>query len=82
MNTLMKVWGITIVVVVLLLALPTILPKKVPKELSDVMLRERALSTNMLPVPKTYEALLKAVDNPNNLMSKEKIALGEELFFD
>jgi len=82
MNTLMKVLGITIVVVVLLLLLPTILPKKAPKELSDAMLRERALSTNMLPVPKTYEALLKAVDNPNNPMSKEKIALGEELFFD
>ncbi|TET88104.1 MAG: c-type cytochrome [Sulfurovum sp.] len=78
----MKVLGITIVVMVLLLSLPTILPKKAPKELSDAMLRERALSTNMLPVPKTYEALLKVVDNPDNLMSKEKIALGKELFFD
>jgi len=82
MNSFMKVLGITIVVMVLLLSLPTILPKKAPKELSDAMLRERALSTNMLPVPKTYEALLKVVDNPDNLMSKEKIALGKELFFD
>ncbi len=82
MNSFMKVLGITIVVIVLLLSLPTILPKKEPKELSDAMLRERALSTNMLPVPKTYEALLKVVDNPDNLMSKEKIALGKELFFD
>ena len=82
MNLFMKILGITIVVMVLLLSLPTILPKKAPKELSDAMLRERALSTNMLPVPKTYEALLKVVDNPDNRMSKEKIALGKELFFD
>jgi cytochrome c peroxidase len=36
----------------------------------------------MLPVPKTYEALLKVVDNPENPMSAEKIALGHKLFFD
>ena len=77
----MKVLGITTVVIVFLLSLPAFLHKKTP-QLNDTMLRERALSTNMLPIPKTYEALLKVVDNPDNRMSKEKIALGKELFFD
>ncbi len=81
MNTLMKVLGLVTVVIVIILLLPTILHKKIP-ELNDTMLRERAISTNMLPIPKTYESLLKVVDNPNNPMSKEKIALGKELFFD
>jgi cytochrome c peroxidase len=36
----------------------------------------------MLPIPNTYDALLKVIDNPDNPMSKEKIALGKELFFD
>jgi len=81
MNTLMKVLGITIIVIVILLSLPTLLHKKIP-ELNDTMLRERAISTNMLPIPKTYEALLEVIDNPDNPMSKEKIALGKELFFD
>lgn len=81
MNSLVKVLGIATVVIVLLLSLPTILHKKTP-QLNDTMLRERALLTNMLPIPKTYEALLKVIDNPDNPMSKEKIALGKELFFD
>ena len=77
----MKILGIATVVIIILLSLPTILHKKIP-ELNDTMLRERAISTNMLPIPKTYEALLEVVDNPDNRMSKEKIALGKELFFD
>jgi len=81
MNTLMKVLGITTIVIVILLSLPTLLHKKIP-ELNDTMLRERAISTNMLPIPKTYEALLEVIDNPDNPMSKEKVALGKELFFD
>jgi len=81
MNTLMKILGIATVVIIILLSLPTILHKKIP-ELNDTMLRERAISTNMLPIPKTYKALLEVIDNPDNLMSKKKIALGKELFFD
>ena len=81
MNTFIKVLGIVTLVIIILLSLPMFLHKKIP-QLNDEMLRERALSTNMLPVAKTYEALLEVVDNPNNPMSREKIALGEELFFD
>ncbi|MEA1952763.1 MAG: cytochrome-c peroxidase [Campylobacterota bacterium] len=81
MNTLMKILGIVTVLIVIILSLPTILHKNIPL-LSDEMLRERAISTNMLPVPKTYEALLEVVDTPENPMSRAKIALGKELFFD
>jgi len=81
MNTLIKVLGITTIVIVVLILLPILLHKKIP-QLNDEMLRERAVSTNMLSIPKTYESLLKVVDNPDNPMSREKIALGKELFFD
>ncbi len=72
---------ITFVVVTFIILLPFVITGSVP-ELSDAQLRERALSTTFKPVPKTYEGLLKVVDNPENPMSKEKIALGKELFFD
>ena len=81
MNTLIKILGLVTVLIILLLSLPFIFHKKIP-ELSDTMLRERALSTNMLPIPKTYEALLEVIDNSDNPMSREKISLGKELFFD
>ncbi len=81
MNTLIKVLGITTMVIVVLILLPILLHKKIP-QLNDEMLRERAVSTNMLPIPTTYNTLLKVIDNPDNPMSREKIALGKELFFD
>ena len=74
--------SITMMVVILLLSLPYLLPEKEVKYFSDDALREAALGRNMLPVPKNYEALLKVVDNSENPMSKEKIVLGKELFFD
>ena len=73
---------ITIVVVFILLALPFVLPDREMQKYSDDELREVALSRGMKPTPKTYEELLKVVDNPENPMTKEKIALGTELFFD
>jgi tetrahydromethanopterin S-methyltransferase subunit B len=45
------------------------------KIFSDDELRERALSTNMKPIPTTYEKLLKVVDNLANRMTPKKIAL-------
>ena len=45
-------------------------------------LREKALSLGLKPIPKTYEELLKVVDNPQNPMTPAKIALGKKLFFD
>ncbi len=74
--------AITAYVLGLIISLPFILPSKNIKKYSDNELREMALSTNMSPVPKSYKELLKVVDNPQNPMSREKIALGKELFFD
>ena len=74
--------AITFYVVGLIISLPFILPDKSTKVYSDVALRKAALSRDMLPVPKDYDALLKVVDTPENPMSREKIALGKKLFFD
>ncbi len=71
---------ITLFIVTLIFLLPFILPSKDVKKFTDEALRQRAISTNMLPVPKTYDKLLKVVDNPKNRMTAKKIALGKELF--
>jgi len=73
---------ITLFVVMLIISLPFLLPDKKDKVYSDSALREAALSRDMLPIPKTYKALLEVVDNPQNPMSRKKIALGKKLFFD
>ena len=70
------------IVMVSLLSLPTILKDRVFKSYGDEQLRQRALDRSMLPIPKTYEELLKIVDTKDNPMTLEKIALGKELFFD
>ncbi len=82
MNKLIHPVTITMIAVALILSLPFLLPDKEVKIFTDKQLRQAALSRDMTPVPSTYDALLKVVDNPENLMSKEKIALGKELFFD
>jgi len=71
---------ITIFVVTFIISLPMILPDKEVKVLTDKELRHRALTTNMLATPKTYEELLKVVDNPQNRMTPQKIALGDKLY--
>ncbi|WP_295418701.1 cytochrome c peroxidase [Sulfurovum sp.] len=73
---------ITFLVVTLIITLQFLLPKRSIEKFSDEDLREAALSRDMSPVPKNHEALLKVIDNPENPMSREKIALGKELFFD
>ena len=72
--------GLSIVAVIV--SLPFILPEKPIPHYDDETLREMALSRNILPVPTDDAALMKAVDNPDNPMSREKIALGKKLFFD
>ncbi len=73
---------IGIVVVGIVLYLPFILPGRKYNTYSDKELRDMALSHNLLPVPKTYNELLKLVDNPKNHLSKDKILLGKILFND
>lgn len=50
---------------------------------SDDELRNFALSKGLRATPSSFEELLKLVDNnASNPMTKDKIALGKELFFD
>ena len=74
--------SITLYVLLFIISLPFILPNKRTQTYNDAQLRQAALSRDMLPVPKTYEALLKVVDTVENPLSREKIALGKKLFFD
>ncbi len=73
---------IVLFVVTTILSLPSFLPQKETATLSDKALREKALKGGMTPVPKTWEAMLKAVDNPKNPVTREKVSLGQQLFFD
>jgi len=80
MKPLLHPVSITIFVVTFIFLLPTILPNKKVAIFTDNQLRQKAISTNMLPIPTTYEELLKVVDNQKNPMTPQKIALGKELF--
>jgi cytochrome c peroxidase len=71
-----------LIVISVIFSLPFILPKRKFNSYSDEELRNIALSRNMLPVPKTYDKLLKVVNTSENPLSKNKILLGKELFFD
>ena len=73
---------LTLVVFFSLTYLPSILNDREYKEFNDEELRQTALNRSMLPIPKTYNELLKLVDKKDNPMSIDKITLGKELFFD
>ncbi len=73
---------ISLLAISIILLLPFVLPKRKLKTYNADELRQTALSRNMLPNPKTYKELLKVIDNPQNPLSKEKIQLGNRLFFD
>ena len=45
-------------------------------------LREKALSKGLTSMPLDFKQLVSEVDDPDNLMSVEKIYLGKKLFFD
>ena len=73
---------ITLLVIIILFILPFIIPKKRVETLNDEKLREVALQGNMSPTPTKFQELLKVIDNPENPVTREKIALGKRLFFD
>ena len=72
----------TLIVVILILTLPYLMPREELKVPDDATLRHEALSHNMLSVPKEREEMLKAVENLENPVTPEKVALGRKLFFD
>ncbi len=73
---------ITIFILSFIFIFPNFIPKDKVETIDDDKLREMALNSNMRPTPKSYDELLKVVDNPQNPLTKEKIALGKKLFFD
>ena len=74
--------AIALGVVTVIVYLPNMLPEKPIPHYNDKTLRQMALSRNILLIPTDDAGLLRAVDNPDNPMSREKIALGKKLFFD
>ena len=48
----------------------------------DLNLIKEAYNNGLKPVPSNFESLLKALDSDKKELSKEKIALGEKLFFE
>ncbi len=73
---------VTTLALSIIILLQYLLPKKEIKILSSSELREWALTHGMSSIPTNYKELLKVIDNPKNPMTREKIALGRELFFD
>ena len=72
---------IALAVVGFIFSLFWIVPKK-EVVLNDTQLRQAAASHNLVPMPKTYEGVLKTTYNPENPPSEVKIALGQQLYFD
>ncbi|NPA66342.1 MAG: cytochrome-c peroxidase, partial [Epsilonproteobacteria bacterium] len=76
---------LSIVVVVLWIAiLPYMMPSK-PKNkysYSDEELRNKAMQVGMQSIPNDYKKFIALVQTPDNLISKEKVALGKKLYFD
>jgi cytochrome c peroxidase len=80
-----RIWKIilgTLGFIVLFYGALALMPSKKITYMDDATLRSYALSHGLAPVPTTYEKLLEVVDNPQNPLSKEKIALGKKLFFE
>ncbi len=74
--------AITLLFVAGILSLPLIFSEKLTPKYDDQTLRQMAFSRNIKPIPLDDVGLLKVVDNPDNRISREKVALGKKLFFD
>jgi cytochrome c peroxidase len=82
MNNILKISLTVFLFVIIYLSSLWSLPKPKIEYMDDKTLREYALSHGLAPTPTEYTQLLKVLDNPQNPMTKEKIELGKELFFD
>lgn len=69
-------------IVAVILTIPTLIPTKKTPAYDDEALRKLALSRGLAPVPNDTQTLLSLLDSADNPISKEKIALGKQLFFD
>ncbi|MEA1913815.1 MAG: cytochrome-c peroxidase, partial [Campylobacterota bacterium] len=82
MKTFFGALFITLAIISTIILLPTMLPKTQYPTYTDDELRKIALKEGLYAVPQTDQELLELVDNPNNLMSTQKIVLGKKLFND
>ena len=71
-----------VIIVVWITVLPYIMPNRAKANYDDAKLREIALSRGMHSIPSSFEEFLKLLDSPENRITKKKVALGKELFFD
>ncbi len=79
---LLSIVAIFFTVVAVVLSLAVITTEKEIKKYSDDELREMALGKGHSSFPSTFTKLKAIVDDTSNPITWEKIALGEELFFD
>ena len=82
MKSFLQVIIVAFIFISFLLLLPNLTKERNFKTYSDGQLRAAAQSKGLKAIPNNYEDLLKMVNDENNPMSQEKIALGKELFFD
>jgi cytochrome c peroxidase len=82
MKSFLQVIIVAFIFISFLLLLPNLTKERNFKTYSDGQLRATAQSKGLKAIPNNYEDLLKIVNDENNPMSQEKIALGKELFFD
>ncbi|WP_457593950.1 cytochrome-c peroxidase [Hydrogenimonas sp.] len=84
MKTVLAILAISLAVFALYFKIGLIVPaaQKGTVALENTELRERALNRGLKPVPKSWEEAKKVVDNPQNPLTPEKIALGKSLYFD
>lgn len=82
MKSFLQVVIVAFLFISFLLSLPNITKERNFKTYADEQLRKTATQKGLKAVPKSYEELVKVVDNEDNPMTHEKIALGKELFFD
>jgi len=78
----MKQTILALLIVSFLLSLQFLLPQKEFKNYNDEELRQEALNRAMKPNPKTFDELVKVIDNKENRLTKDKIILGKKLYFD
>ena len=82
MKSFIQVIIVAFLFITFLLFLPNLTKERNFKTYSDTQLRATAKAKGLKAIPNTYEELLKIIDDENNPMDLEKIALGKELFFD
>ncbi len=81
--TMKKVYYTLFFVLLSVYGLSYLLPAKDTQfHYSDAELRATALGRNMNSIPSEYSELLKLVDSEENRLSKAKIELGRELYFE